>query len=75
VLSFEFEFRPSVHLGRIRPVDLPACPPARLPACAPPPACAQPGFKYLGKTPCISSEKGTSWQKDKGMEVGGNTRK
>ncbi|KAJ1633688.1 hypothetical protein T492DRAFT_582316, partial [Pavlovales sp. CCMP2436] len=28
-------------------------------------AVLQPDFKYLRRSPCISSEKGTSWQKDK----------
>lgn len=32
-------------------------------------------FKYLKSAPCISSEKGTSWVKDKGMPVGGNVAK
>jgi hypothetical protein len=35
-------------------------------------AVLDPEFKYLGQAPCISSEKGTSWVKDKGMPVGGN---
>lgn len=29
-------------------------------------------WPYIGQTPCISSDKGTSWVKDKGMPVGGN---
>jgi len=37
-------------------------------------AVLQPDFKYLRRSPCISSEKGTSWQKDKGTPVGGNVR-
>merc|ERR1712046_167523 len=29
-------------------------------------------FAYLKQTPCISSDKGTSWVKEKGKTVGGN---
>ena len=36
-----------------------------------PPLCSQPDFKYTKQSPCISSDKGTSWTKDKGMEIGG----
>ena len=32
-------------------------------------------FGYLRQTPCISSDKGTSWVKEKGMAVGGNVER
>lgn len=34
-------------------------------------AVMQKDFQYLRGTPCISSDMGTSWVKDKGMTVGG----
>lgn len=35
----------------------------------------QDDFAYLKQTPCISSDKGTSWVKEKGMPVGGNVER
>lgn len=34
-------------------------------------AVMQKDFAYLKQAPCISSDKGTSWTKDKGMTIGG----
>ena len=31
-------------------------------------------WAYLKSAPCISSDKGTSWVKDKGIPVGGNAK-
>jgi len=38
-------------------------------------AATKPDWQYLRQTPCISSDKGTSWVKDKGMTVGGKVVK
>ncbi len=38
-------------------------------------AVMKPDWQYLRQTPCISSDKGTSWVKDKGIPVGGNVDK
>jgi len=34
-------------------------------------AVLDPSFQYVRGTPCISSDKGTSWVKEKGMTIGG----
>eukprot|EP00967_Tisochrysis_lutea_P067377 scaffold87969_cov31-Tisochrysis_lutea.AAC.2 len=34
-------------------------------------AVQKPDFAYLRSAPCISSDKGTSWVKEKGMTIGG----